>query len=116
MIKQYYCIQEKENSMIDIDTKIDGKQTTFCLKGKLNSDVANEVKEKVKEVEDQSDEIILDFKELLYVSSAGLRVILEVHKDMKEKNKVLTITNVDAGNMEILDATGLSKFLNIKNG
>lgn len=102
--------------MIDLERKKEGNVITFLLKGKLNSEVVQEVREQIKKVESDADIIKLDFSDLKYISSAGLRVILEIHKDMKASNKSLILTNVDPGNMDILEATGLTKFLNIQNG
>lgn len=85
------------------------------LEGKLNSEVADDVKKQIADLEADAKEIILDFKDLLYVSSAGLRTILETHKNMKANGKQLTLINVDPGNMDILESTGLTKFLNIRN-
>ena len=88
---------------------------TLHLEGKFNSEVADEVKKQITDLEANAKEIILDFKDLLYVSSAGLRAILETHKNMKANGKQLTLINVDPGNMDILESTGLTKFLNIRN-
>lgn len=88
---------------------------TLHLEGKLNSEVADDVKKQIADLEADAKEIILDFKDLLYVSSAGLRAILETHKNMKANGKQLTLINVDPGNMDILESTGLTKFLNIRN-
>ena len=88
---------------------------TLHLEGKFNSEVADDVKKQIADLEVDAKEIILDFKDLLYVSSAGLRAILETHKNMKANGKQLTLINVDPGNMDILESTGLTKFLNIRN-
>ena len=88
---------------------------TLHLEGKFNSEVADDVKKQIADLEADAKEIILDFKDLLYVSSAGLRAILETHKSMKANGKQLTLINVDPGNMDILESTGLTKFLNIRN-
>ena len=101
--------------MIDIEIKKEGKVFTFLLKGRLNSDVSLDVKTKIAEHEKDADLIVLDFAELEYVSSAGLRVVLELYKEMKALNKSITLTNVSQDNMEILESTGLSKFINIQN-
>lgn len=102
--------------MIDIEIKKEGKVITFLLKGRLNSDVSLDVKKRIAEHEKEADVIVLDFAELKYVSSAGLRVVLELYKEMKVLNKSITLTNVSQDNMEILESTGLSKFINIQNG
>ena len=101
--------------MINVERKKEGNAIVFLLKGKLNSEVVQEVRAQIKKVESGTDVIKLDFTDLKYVSSAGLRVILEIHKDMKASNKSLVLTNVDPGNMDILESTGLTKFLNIRN-
>ena len=102
--------------MIDIEVKKEGKVFTFLLKGRLNSDVSTSVKTKIAEHEKEADVIVLDFAELKYVSSAGLRVVLELHKEMKAINKSVMLVNVNRDTMEIFESTGLSKFLNIQNG
>ena len=55
-------------------------------------------------------ELTLDFQELQYISSAGLRVVLGAHKAMKGN---LVVKNVNEVVMEIFDVTGFSDILTI---
>jgi anti-sigma B factor antagonist len=54
----------------------------------------------------------MDMKELEYISSAGLRVLLGAHKKM-QKAAFLRLTNVGESVMEVLEMTGFSDILEI---
>lgn len=99
--------------ILDIETVNNENNVVFILKGKLNSVSAPELRDKVLEAAETKSEIIFDFKELPYVASAGLRVILEIHKLLKEKGGTLKLINVDEGTLDLLTSTGLAKFLSI---
>ena len=53
-------------------------------------------------------------KELEYLSSAGLRILLKTQKKMQRQGD-MTIKNVQAGVREVLDMTGFSDMLNIED-
>lgn len=57
--------------------------------------------------------LILDFKELEYISSAGLRVVLSAQKAMKKQGHMV-IKNVNSSIMEVFDLTGFSGILDIE--
>lgn len=54
----------------------------------------------------------LDLTHLDYISSAGLRVILKVHKALAKKEG-LTAAHVPEAVQEVFDITGFSDFLTI---
>ncbi len=60
------------------------------------------------------DTLYVDFQNTSYVSSAGLRVLLEAQKLSKKKNLTLILRNVKPIVMEVFDITGFSGFLNIE--
>lgn len=100
--------------MFEIIKSGDENALTLKLVGKLNSVTSQEFKEKAFDAANFCKNLTLDFAELQYIASAGLRVVLEVHKNMSAVGKTLTLINVDEGTMEILQATGLTRFLAIK--
>ncbi|MBQ7243865.1 MAG: STAS domain-containing protein [Bacilli bacterium] len=70
-----------------------------------------------KQILDQIEGITsltLDMKGLAYISSAGLRVLLLLHKTMAAKGGNFVIKYPCDEVMEILDMTGFSSFLNIE--
>ena len=58
------------------------------------------------------DTIIFDLKDVLYVSSSGLRVFLDTDKKMIDTNKTVKFKNVPDSVMEIFDMTGFVGVLN----
>ena len=54
----------------------------------------------------------VNLEKLAYVSSAGLRVLVAAHKRVKDKGR-LEISHVCGTVLDVLEATGLSRVLNI---
>ncbi len=96
---------------MNIEKVVDGKRITLRIEGKFNSESAQEVSAFIDDLSEDYDEIVFDLKNTQYVSSAGLRVVLDIHKRMSALGKQLLLNNVDEGIMDILNATGLAKFL-----
>ena len=57
--------------------------------------------------------ITLDFANLAYVSSAGLRAILTLQKQVNRTGGSLTLINVSPAVMEVFEMTGFSGVLHI---
>ncbi len=82
--------------------------------GKIDIDTAVDYGTKITdEVDDNSiKNLVLDFSQITYISSMGLRVILELHQKMGALGS-MKIKNVDEQVLSILKMTGFTKFLNI---
>lgn len=96
-----------------INKELNGKALVLSVGGRLDTTTAPELEASVKEVIDDVNDLTLDLKELEYVSSAGLRVILSMQKTMNKQGQMVVI-NVSPDIMEILDVTGFSDILTIK--
>lgn len=86
---------------------------TVYLEGKLDTGTAPQAEKELEEDVNAARQIILDFKDLIYLSSAGLRLVLKLHKTLKDKDG-LKIRNVNESIMEIFDITGFTSILNIE--
>jgi anti-sigma B factor antagonist len=96
-------------------TKIlDKDKLTIKLNGKLDRDTAPDLEEELKKDLPVVTKLVLDFDELNYISSLGLRVIISTQKNMKKQGKMV-IENVNDLIMELLEATKLVDILTIKN-
>ena len=62
---------------------------------------------------DGVDDLTLDLKDLEYIASAGLRVILKSHKRMMRQGK-MKLVNVGESVMEVLVLTGMTDILTIE--
>ncbi len=84
------------------------------IKGRLDTTTSPLLSQKIKEIEIDKDLVIIDFKNLDYISSAGLRVLLAIKNMLEEQNKSLEIHNVNEVIMEVFNVTGFINVLNIK--
>lgn len=85
----------------------------MALKGRLDNSTAAQFDEAVKASINGTKSLILDFKELEYLSSAGLRIILSAQKIMNRQGK-MTIRNVNDTIMEVFEMTGFADILTIE--
>jgi len=94
-------------------TKENGK-LTLALDGRLDTSTSPLFQEALIPTFDEAKEIIIDFAKLIYVSSAGLRILLMGQKEAKAKNATMTLCNVSGEVMEVFDMTGFSDMLTIE--
>lgn len=84
------------------------------VKGEVDTITAPELEKEVTLDITKAEQLVLDFKEVNYVSSAGLRVILTLHKKQTDKNRIFELVNVNTEVMTVLEMTGFTSFLTIK--
>ena len=70
------------------------------------------MEEPLSALEEDYDELVFDFEELTYISSAGLRVLLSAHKAMSAKGG-MKITHVNEIVQEVFEVTGFPDILTI---
>ncbi len=80
--------------------------------GRLDTNTSKELEESLQPELEKYNDITLDFDGLLYLSSAGLRVLLSIQKKMKGKR--FRLVNVNKNIMEVFEITGFVDFLNIE--
>jgi anti-anti-sigma factor len=94
-----------------IDTeKINQSTAVLTLNGRLDTANAPLLERKIRQWGNEITELILDFSGLEYISSMGLRVLLQAKKTLKAENRNLTIKNMGDSIREIFEMTG---FLNL---
>ena len=88
--------------------------TDIALVGRLDTTTAPDLEKELKELFEQgTSQLSLDFEQLDYISSAGLRVLLYAQKSLSENGK-MTIRNVKPEIMEVFDITGFIDILTIE--
>ena len=97
---------EIKNSLID-------GQLTMKLEGRLDTVAAPELEKAFNESPDDIDELILDFRNLEYISSAGLRVLLLMISVMEKKGEIKAI-NVPEHIMDVFEITEVDDLLTIE--
>lgn len=91
----------------------EGSKLTVRVEGRLDTTTAPELEEKLKGLLEDVTDLTLDFENLDYISSAGLRVLLSTQKTMNKQGE-MKVTKVGAPIMEIFEVTGFSDILTIE--
>jgi anti-sigma B factor antagonist len=99
--------------LLDISNKLEGSKLVFVLNGRLDTITAPQLEEELKEKMSGITELVFDFSDLSYISSAGLRVLLSAQKTMNQ-NGTMVVKNVSDAIQEIFDVTGFSDILTIE--
>lgn len=99
---------------MNIDKKQSTDKTIFALSGRLDTTTAPQLQEVLIPEFASAKHVVLDFAEVAYVSSAGLRILLMGEKAAKGNGAKQTLVNVSAEIVEIFDITGFTRVLNIE--
>ena len=86
---------------------------TLKLRGRLDTSTAPELEGELKNCLEGVQSLTLDLKELEYISSAGLRVLLSAQKTMNNQGSMV-VRNVNPIVRDVFDITGFSDFLTIE--
>ena len=88
---------------------------TLVLNGRLDTTTSPILAEEItSEALKDISELVLDMDGIDYVSSAGVRVILDAQKKMNQKNGKMTLTKVNGPVLEVLEMTGFTGILTIE--
>lgn len=90
-----------------------GSNLEIKLEGRLDTTTAPQLEAEINELGSGVTELIFDFKELEYISSAGLRVLLCAQKIMNKQGKMV-IRNANENIMDVFDVTGFVDILTIE--
>lgn len=96
-----------------INKKKDGTVLCAAVSGRLDTSTSPEFEAQMRPELEGLTELVLDFKDLDYISSAGLRVLLTFQKQMNVQGK-MTIKNSNDIIMEIFEVTGFSDILTLE--
>lgn len=100
---------------MNIKKKMEGDQLTVIIGGRIDTVTAPEVEAFINENLDGVNNLVLDFKDVNYVSSAGLRVLLSLHKKMMVKGEMKLI-NVNEAVSDVFEVTGFDEILSYEMG
>ena len=96
-----------------IEIKRNAEETIIKLVGRLDTTTAPALDKTINEDIAGTKNLVLDVKELEYISSAGLRVLLSAQKKM-QKIGSMKVTNVREEVMEVFEMTGFADILVIE--
>ena len=96
-----------------IEIKRNAEETTIKLVGRLDTTTAPALDKTINNDVADTKHLVLDVKELEYISSAGLRVLLSAQKKM-QKIGSMKVINVCEAVTEVFEMTGFADILVIE--
>lgn len=96
-----------------IDQIRNGDKLTLIIEGRIDTKAAPQLEKTLAEVLDGITELVFDFMNVSYISSAGLRVLMTAQVRMNEQGS-MTIINANEDLMEIFEITGFTEILTIE--
>lgn len=95
-----------------IKKELENNVLVLALEGRLDTVTAPELEREINDLSGVRD-LVIDMKNLEYISSAGLRVILKAQKTMNAQGS-MKLKNVGESIMEVFEITGFSDILTIE--
>lgn len=99
---------------MDIIKTFNGKKLTIKVADRIDTVTAPDFEREIMDEMGNFDSLILDFSNLEYISSAGLRVLIATQKKLKPDNIPMTIKKVNDTISEIFRMSGFDKILTIQ--
>ncbi len=101
---------------IVLETNNEHNATIIKAEGRLDAITVTDFEEKVVPLSvSGTQNLIIDFSNLVYISSAGLRAILKIAKGCKEKSCKLVLCSLSKEVSEVFKISGFDLIVNIKS-
>ena len=98
-----------------VNTRKRGETLAVMLDGALNRTTCDAVEAQITGEMQGIKKLVFDMEKLSFISSAGLRVLVKLRKQVGEREN-MEICNVQPDVMNIFSVTGLAEYLNIRQG
>ena len=98
---------------MNINIEKENGATVIKIEGRLDTTTAPELEKTINNEGVELKNLVLDFKGVDYISSAGLRVLLTAQKKMNVQGS-MELINVGEAVMDIFEMTGFADILVIK--
>ena len=99
---------------MDIVKNYNAKELTIEVGDRIDTVTAPDFENEINDEMGKFDSLIIDFSNLEYISSAGLRVLIATQKKLKSEDIPMTIKNVNDTISEIFRMSGFDKVLKIE--
>ena len=99
---------------MEVIVKVQDGICILTLNGRLDASSSSEFREKILQlIEDGTKKVILDCENLDYISSAGLRVVLEATKEIKRNEGKIMLCTLQDYIKEVFEIAQFDAFLPI---
>ena len=96
---------------LEIKKEVNGDDLRISLSGKLDTSTFVGLENEIEDIDNYKN-ITFDFKDLNYISSVGLRILLKVYKNTLANDGKLTVINLNETVQTVFEETGFLDLLN----
>lgn len=99
---------------MNVESRRDGNNLVLKADGRVDGTNASEFQDAMKgEIEESDRAVILDLEDLTYISSAGLRVVLLIAKDLQRQGAKMAACSLSEPVKEVFVISGFDKIIPI---
>ena len=98
---------------VEIKVEQEGDIYLVTLEGRIDATTTPRVEKKLANLLDVAKKIAIDFSDIVYLSSAGLRLLLSITKKMHAKKGQVVFFSMSDDVMEIIRMAGFERVLKI---
>ncbi|MBQ3836992.1 MAG: STAS domain-containing protein [Treponema sp.] len=99
---------------MEIKQTKDGNKLTIALEGRLDTMTAPDLEGALEKALDGVNELVFDFGQVQYISSAGLRILLSTQKKIGAAGGSMKLVGVNDSVKEVFEVTGFINILSIE--
>ena len=92
----------------------EGNISTVFLNGEIDMDVTEKAKEVILPIVESGKEVHLNLKDVSYMDSSGISVLIESHQKALEKGTKLIIKDVSKSVLKVIMMAKLEQILNLE--
>lgn len=100
--------------IMNITKNYNEKELILSIEGRIDTITSADLDKEINDELGNFNSLIMDFTNLEYISSAGLRVLIATQKKLKADNIPFVIKNVNDTVGEIFRMSGFNKILKIE--
>lgn len=97
-----------------VHQNMEGQTLTVAIEGRIDTQTAPELKKQIEGALGDATELVLDFAQVDYISSAGLRTVMTAQNWMDARQGTMVLRNASKNIVSIIKVTGLDNFLTLE--
>jgi anti-anti-sigma factor len=98
---------------MELEKYMRGRVTVLALEGELDSATSGEARKRISELVPSDGATLLDLGGMTYMSSAGLRVLLLVYRQVREAGVPLALARLNPDVADVMTGTGFIDFFTV---
>lgn len=99
---------------VEIEKSLENGVPVIHIGGRIVSAVVDKIGALIDVELEKSNDLILDFKNVDFMASAGIRLLLTINNKIEQKQGKFILRQINDVVLEVLKMTGLTNFLTIQ--